>query len=81
MDLQSGWLNYPRPKTGIERRRKLWPETIAALQTVLDKPKKAKSADSPAEPSAIGECEHCCTEFKPTHPRPKHCSNECRTKA
>jgi integrase len=35
LDLTGGWVSYPRPKTGIERRCKLWPETIAALQRVV----------------------------------------------
>ena len=35
INLETGWLNYPRPKTGIERRCPLWPETIAALQEAL----------------------------------------------
>ena len=26
LDLQGGWCNYPRPKTGISRRCPLWPE-------------------------------------------------------
>ena len=28
--LESGWLNYPRPKTGVQRRCPLWPETMTA---------------------------------------------------
>ena len=28
IDFESGWIQYPRPKTGVERRSKLWPETI-----------------------------------------------------
>jgi integrase len=37
LDLDAGWLDYPRPKTGILRRCPLWPETIAALREVLAK--------------------------------------------
>jgi integrase len=32
IDLDGGWLNYPRHKTGVERRCSLWLETIAALR-------------------------------------------------
>jgi integrase len=35
MDLKTGWLNFPRPKTAVERRCPLWPETGAALQDSL----------------------------------------------
>ena len=35
IDLKGGWLNYPRPKTGIDRRCKLWPETIKAIREAL----------------------------------------------
>lgn len=39
LDLERGWLNYPRPKTGIQRRIPLWKETIEALREVLaDRP-------------------------------------------
>jgi integrase len=35
VDLKGGWSTFPRPKTGIPRRAKLWPETVAALQSVM----------------------------------------------
>jgi integrase len=35
VDLQQGWINYPRPKTGIDRRCPLWPETIEALKEAI----------------------------------------------
>ncbi len=42
INFNSGWLDYPRPKTGIERRCPLWPETVAALRAVLDLRKKPR---------------------------------------
>ena len=36
LDLDRGWVDFPRPKTGIERRCPLWPETIAAIQKAAD---------------------------------------------
>ena len=35
LDLDKGWLTYPRPKTGIMRRCPLWPETIRAVRDWL----------------------------------------------
>jgi integrase len=35
VNLETAWLNYPRPKTGVERRCPLWPETVAALREVI----------------------------------------------
>jgi integrase len=35
LDLERGWVNYPRPKTGIERRAPLWPETVQAIREAL----------------------------------------------
>jgi integrase len=35
LDLQRGFIDFPRPKTGIPRRCPLWPETIEAIQEAL----------------------------------------------
>ncbi len=35
LDLKHGWLDFPRPKNGIERRVPLWPETIAAVKAAF----------------------------------------------
>jgi integrase len=35
LDLERGWVNYHRPKTGIDRRCPLSPETVAALREAL----------------------------------------------
>lgn len=37
VDLKEGWIQYARPKTGIDRRAKLWPETVKSITTWLDK--------------------------------------------
>jgi integrase len=35
LNLQTGWLDYPRVKTETPRRVPLWPETVEALKAVL----------------------------------------------
>jgi integrase len=35
VDLETGWLDFPRPKTGVKRRAKLWPETVQALKSAI----------------------------------------------
>jgi integrase len=37
LDLEGGWVTYPRPKTGFPRRCALWPETVAAIKEALAK--------------------------------------------
>jgi integrase len=47
LDLERGWIDYPRPKTGIPRRCPLWPETLAAVKEALavrPKPRKPEFA-------------------------------------
>jgi integrase len=47
LDLERGWIDYPRPKTGIPRRCPLWPETVEALKEALARrpePKKEENA-------------------------------------
>jgi integrase len=45
LDLERGWLNYPRPKTGIDRRCKLWPETVEALRAAIAERPEPKDPD------------------------------------
>jgi integrase len=47
VNLERGWLDYPRPKTGMERRCPLWPETVQALREALARrPEPKFSADT-----------------------------------
>jgi integrase len=42
LDLERGWLDYPRPKTGVKRRCPLWPETVAAIREALARRRQPK---------------------------------------
>ena len=45
VDLDAGLIDFPRPKTGIERRAVLWPETVEALKQVLKVRPKARQKE------------------------------------
>jgi integrase len=46
VNLESAWVDFPRPKTGIPRRCPLWPETVAAVRESLEsRPKPATYAE------------------------------------
>jgi integrase len=45
VNLDTGWIDYPRPKTGIPRRCPLWPETVAAVREALAARPDPKSAE------------------------------------
>jgi integrase len=42
IDLENGWVNFARGKTGIDRKIPLWPETVAAIKEWLAVRPKAK---------------------------------------
>jgi integrase len=48
IDFEDGWVSFPRPKTEIDRRCPLWPETITALREAAEHrgtPKNDADAD------------------------------------
>jgi integrase len=47
VNLDHGWISFPRPKTGIARECPLWPETVAALRAVIaERPEPKTEADA-----------------------------------
>jgi integrase len=45
LDLDGGWATYYRPKTGVERRCPLWPETVQAIREALARRPEPKNPD------------------------------------
>lgn len=46
LDLEKGMVNFPRPKTGIERRCPLWSETVVALRKAIAQRPTPKSDEA-----------------------------------
>jgi integrase len=47
VNLETGWLIFPRPKTAINRKVPLWPETVTYLrQAMLERPAAVDEADA-----------------------------------
>jgi integrase len=45
VDLEGGWIDFPRPKTGIPRRCPLWAETVQALSEAGSKRPEPKQEE------------------------------------
>ena len=46
LDLDHGWVDFPRPKTAVDRRCPLWPETVATLsEAIAVRPSPQNPAD------------------------------------
>jgi len=44
LNLEGSWIDFPRPKTAVDRRCHLWPETVAALKEAIEQRPKPKDA-------------------------------------
>lgn len=45
VNLKTGWIDFPRPKTGAKRRCPLWPETVSALREAIEKRRSPAESD------------------------------------
>lgn len=72
MNLKTGWIDYPRPKTGVARRCPLWPETIAAVKDWLSNRPTPKD-DADAEIVFVTRCGARWTKATADRPITKEC--------
>lgn len=63
----TGWVHFPRPKTGIDRRCPLWLETVTALRAVLAKRPEPKD---PADASLVFITKYGFSWAKDTYDNP-----------
>ncbi|MEI7863691.1 MAG: tyrosine-type recombinase/integrase, partial [Planctomycetota bacterium] len=47
IDIEHGWIDYPRAKTGVRRRCPLWPETVKAIVAVQEGRKTVRVKPKP----------------------------------
>src|SRR5688572_12412283 len=45
VNLESGWCNFPRPKTGVARKFPLWSETVETIKSYLTERPTPKTAE------------------------------------
>jgi integrase len=46
LDLEKGWVTFPRPKTEVVRRCSLWPETVEALRAAIARRPTPRTEDA-----------------------------------
>jgi len=63
LDFDNAILDYPRPKTGVQRRATLWPNTVAALRLALSvRPRPRSNRD--ADLVFVTRCGHQWVRFR-----------------
>lgn len=71
VNLESGWITFPRPKTAIQRRIPAWPETIAALQGVIATERKSPKSSADANLIFLTKYGHPWSRMRPVkNPKP-----------
>ena len=78
LDFDKGWVHYPRPKTGIDRRCPLWLETVETLNAAIaDRPAAKYKAD--AGLVFLTRCGQCWSKATSTNPISAEFGKLCKT--